>query len=70
MNAKEMLFKELDKMKSGQVFKTADLVSHLNAKVRHNHFHDTYLRYIREWRALNTDVVCISKKESTYKKVS
>jgi hypothetical protein len=66
MKAKEATFKILDKMPYGMTFTGASIEYHVQEVTGEYHYPATILRYMREWRKHNRQVVCINNKKSLY----
>jgi hypothetical protein len=68
MNAKQTTFVTMASLPTGQQFDTVHMTLYLNEISKSNHFPDTYLRYMREYRQeTGRQIVCINKRKSLYK---
>ena len=71
MNAKEITFQLLDTMDAVE-FKGAWLWGRVVGIEGVQHYPDTILRYMREWRKVRqgVDIVLVNKRRSIYKKIT
>lgn len=69
--AKQITFRLLDRFKEGEIFSGNNLLNSVIAEEGATHYHDTVLRYMRDWRKLNPEfnIINIDKKRSMYSKV-
>ncbi len=69
--AKAETFKILDQIKPGAKISARNLTLIVNARIGESHFPDTYLRYLRAYRAATgKKIVNIDKKKSTYQLIT
>ena len=71
MSAKQITFQLLDELEDKE-FKGAWLWMRVVKRENIQHYPDTILRYMREWRKVRqgVDIILVDKRRSIYKKIT
>lgn len=70
MSVKKITFDVLNRIKPGVRFSALDLASIVKTYLNEYHHIDTYLRYLRYYRAENGNIICINRQKSLYEKTA